>query len=602
MPASAALTIPSSAPFATGDIARLNDVFANSTAEQRAWLAGFLAGVQAANSDGRQLAPAAAPSAKPAAAEPLTILYGTESGNSERLAANAQKAARKGGFKPRLLDMADASPAELAGAKNLLVIASTWGEGEPPQRAELFYRALLGDQAPKLENVRFAVLALGDSSYANFCETGRVIDERLAALGATRGADRVELDLDFEAGAADWTKRVLETFAPKPNGAADARAGSVIHVDFAGAEAVRPEDEAPTWSRANPYAAEIQAHVNLSGSRSSKEVVHLELSLDGAGLAYEPGDALSIVPENDPQTVEAVLAAAKIRPTPELERRLARELDVTTLSRPLLEALHKARPQKKLAKLLANDAWRSWLPGRQLVDVLEAFPSELSADELTGLLRQIPARAYSISSSPLAYPDEAHLLVGAVRYTSHDRGRQGVASTWVADRLAVGKSVPAFLRPNKHFRLPADGDVPLIMVGPGTGVAPFRAFLQHRREQGAKGRNWLIFGDRSYTQDFLYQLDWQELENDGVLTRMDVAFSRDQPEKIYVQHRLWEHRAELWRWLEEGARLYLCGDASAMAKDVHAMLLEIAADRGVKEPAAWADELVRSGRYLRDTY
>ena len=589
MPSSAQL-VPPSAPFEAADIDHLNSVITRSNPEQRAWLAGFLAGIAAANQTQPANAPAAAPLPRPA--EPLTILYATESGNTERLAAKAQAASRKLGFKPRLLDMADGTPADLKGVKNLLVLASTWGEGEPPQRAAPFYRALLADGAPELDGVRFSVLALGDRAYANFCETGRIIDERLAALGAARIAERADLDLDFETPAADWTRSVLDKLAPtqaQPG-------GEVIHVAFPQANAE------PEWSRAHPFAAELNGSVVLNGSRSAKQTAHLELSLEGSGIAFEPGDALSVVPQNDPALVEAVLKATGVEPTPALEERLTRDLDITTLTRPVLDAYERLRPSGELSALLKDDGWRGWLEGRQLVDLLEAFPSRLDADELASLLRPLPARAYSIASSPLAFPGEAHLLVGKVGYQTHDRDRHGVASSWLTRAIRPGAVVPVFLRPNKHFRLPDDGDRPIIMVGPGTGVAPFRAFLQHRREQGAKGRSWLFFGDRTYTHDFLYQLDWQELHEDEVLTRIDVAFSRDAPSKVYVQHRMWEHRAELWRWLQDGANFYVCGDATAMAKDVHATLLRIAEDQGAADPQAWADDLVRAGRYQRDVY
>ncbi|HEX6012343.1 MAG TPA: hypothetical protein VFY87_11185, partial [Geminicoccaceae bacterium] len=278
---------------------------------------------------------------------------------------------------------------------------------------------------------------------------------------------------------------------------------------------------------------------------------------------------------------------------------------VTTLSRATLEAYQRLRPQDGLASLLEGEGWRAFAADRQVVDLLEAFPSRLAPEELVSLLRPLPARAYSISSSPLAYPDEAHLLVGLVDYESHGRRRQGVASGFVAQRLATGASVGAYLRPNRHFRLPETGDTPIVMIGPGTGVAPFRAFVQHRRERGDTGKSWLFFGERRFTHDFLYQLEWQEAAAEGALSRMDVAFSRDQPEKVYVQHRLWERRADLWAWLQEGAVLYLCGDATGMAKDVDATLRKIAVDQGGMDAdaaMAWLEELTRDRRFRKDVY
>lgn len=595
MAPAAAPLVPASAPFPGEHISALNAVLARSSAEQRHWLAGFLAGYAAAGAH-------AAPAPAPAKAEKLTILYATESGNAEALAGKAQSLARRQGFRPSLLDMADATPADLAEVRSLLVIASTWGEGDPPQRAAAFYEALLAEGAPRLEKLRFSVLALGDSSYVNFCETGRRLDARLAELGAERAAALVECDLDFEAPAKAWTEGALAALRPATEPAPGAE---IIRVDFHKEDEARHKEEAEGWTQESPFAAELLQQINLNGSRSSKETFHLELSLEGSGIAFEPGDALAVLPGNDPAVVEEVLAHTGLSGEGDLARRLQRKLDVTTISRPLMEAWQRLRPHDGLARLLEGEGWRDFVKDRQLVDLLAAFPSRLGAGELAGLLRRLPARSYSLASSPLAFPEEAHLLVGVVRWESHGRRRAGVASSWLAERVRRGEAVNVFLKSNRHFRLPEDGDVPVVMIGPGTGVAPFRAFLQHRRELGARGRNWLFFGDRSYTHDFLYQLEWQELEREGVLDRIDVAFSRDQPEKVYVQHRMWEQRRDLWAWLADGAHLYLCGDASAMAKDVEAMLLAIARDQGglgEDGARAWLQDLVRSRRFQRDVY
>jgi sulfite reductase (NADPH) flavoprotein alpha-component len=446
------------------------------------------------------------------------------------------------------------------------------------------------------------VLALGDSSYVNFCEVGRRIDQRLEELGGERIAARIDCDLDYEAPAAEWTGRALEELlrsaAPEPQAAAAAR-GEIIHVDFATTGIASP------YGKANPFAAEITELVNLNGRYSGKETVHLELDLTGSGLIFEPGDSLGIVSENDPEMAAAVLAAVGLAGDRALATRLLGELDITALSRPVMEAYAKVNPAPALAELLEGDGWRGWLAGRQIVDLLEAFPCSLAPEQLAGLFRKLPPRLYSVASSQKALPDEAHLLLGAVRYRSHGRDRKGVASTYVAERLRAGDTLKVYVKPNKNFRLPEDPDRPVIMIGPGTGVAPFRAFLQERQATGAKGRNWLFFGDRNYTHDFLYQLDWQEMAKDGVLNRIDVAFSRDQPDKVYVQHRMWQRRAELWAWLEEGAQLYVCGDEKAMAKDVDAMLARIVADQSGRAPEAalaYLAELKRARRYQRDVY
>ncbi|MGD9507926.1 MAG: sulfite reductase flavoprotein subunit alpha [Geminicoccaceae bacterium] len=586
-----ALRLPEGAPFAPEERSALDGILGRASGEQRAWLAGFLAGLAAR--DGTQRAE---PQAAPRAAEPLLILYASESGNAEGVAAKVAANAKRQGFKATIADVADADLAQVARAKNLLVVAATWGEGDPPARAVPFMRALLGEGTPRFEGVRFSVLALGDRAYVNFCATGREIDQRLEALGGVRVAPRVDADLDFAKPAAAWEKQALEALRP----ATPAEAGAeIIHLDFPQAA---PE---PAWSRERPFMATVTEQTILSSSRSEKVTAHLELSLEGSGLAFEPGDAMMLVPENAQASVDALLAAAGISADEALAERLRRELDVTTLSRPALETYQALRPQPELESLLAGDGWRGWVEGRQLVDLLEAFPSRLEAEELTRLLRPLPARAYSIASSPLAFPDEAHLLVGLVAYETHGRQRQGVASGHVAQRLAKGQGIGVYLRPNRHFRLPEDGGTPIVMVGPGTGVAPFRGFLQHRREQGATGRSWLFFGEQRFTHDFLYQLEWQELVAEGALTRMDVAFSRDQPEKVYVQHRLWEQRAELWSWLQHGAILYLCGDATRMAKDVDAMLARIAQDQGAMtadQATGWLEDLVRQRRFRKDVY
>ncbi|MDA8249818.1 MAG: flavodoxin domain-containing protein [Rhodospirillales bacterium] len=581
--------LPATAPFAADQITYLNRVMKSITASQRQWLSGFLAGLEAANAP-------PAPAAPPARKLPLTILYATESGNAESLAGRARGVAARAGFTARVLDMADATPADLAGVRNLLVIASTWGEGDPPQRAAGFYGALLAADAPRLPDLRYSVLALGDRAYANFCLTGQRIDARLAELGATRVAARTDCDLDFEAPAQQWLDGALHDIAAGETPAAEA--GAVIHVDFA-----RPDTAGAPHDRTSPFAATITGRVNLNGSRSSAETWHIELSLAGSGIAYEPGDALAVLPRNDPALVEAVARTAGIAPDAAFAEALAGKLDITTLTRPMLAAYAALTGEKRLADAATQADMLA--EGRQVLDLLEAFPHALTPDQLAGLLRPLPPRSYSIASSRTAVEDAAHLLVAAVRYEAHGRTRHGVASVDLADRRRAGGTVEVFLRPNPHFRLPADPSRKVIMIGPGTGVAPFRGFLQERDATGATGGNWLVFGHRAYTHDFLYQLEWQDLLRRGVLTHLDVAFSRDQPEKVYVQQRLWQQRRRLYSWIADGAHVYVCGDARAMAKDVHATLARVIADQsGIAADAAAArlEALAREQRYLRDVY
>jgi sulfite reductase (NADPH) flavoprotein alpha-component len=565
--------LPETAPFPADQIAVLNQIISRTNAEQRTWLSGFLAGYQAAT------APQPAAAAPPARRAPLTILFGTESGNAEALADVARRAAGKLGFAARMLDMADATPAQIAGVQNLLVIASTWGEGDPPQRAIDFFAALMADDAPRLEGLRYSVLALGDRAYAKFCETGRLFDERFAALGATRVAERIECDLDYEAPAGTWINATLGTLQAELG---EPEAGAVIHVDFA-----RPAAGTAAWSRTRPFEAEVTERVRLSGSRSSSDTWHVELSLAGAGIEYEPGDSLGFVPVNDPRQVDAVLATTGLADNAPLRTKLLEQFDIATLTAPKFD-------EYAGGALSRQDGW-------QIIDMLEAAPRKLSEEQLLALLRPLAPRYYSIASSRKAVPDEAHLLIAAVRYATHGRERNGVASVDVAERRKAGDRLRVFLKPNAHFRLPTDPDRPVIMIGPGTGVAPFRAFMQERDAIGARGRNWLVFGHRNYTHDFLYQLEWQDLLKRGALTRLDVAFSRDQPEKRYVQHALWDARRELYAWVQDGAAIYVCGDANAMAKDVHGSLQRILGEGG-KDGIAALDALRREGRYLRDVY
>lgn len=588
---SAPAFLPRTAPFGDDDIASLERVLGGASPVQRAWLSGFLAGLDAG------AAPVVLPAEAARPAEPLTILFASESGNSERLAGDVAKLARKSGFKPRVIDFAELDLADLPKAKRLIAIAATWGEGEPPARAGRVYAELMGEAAPRLDGVRFGVLSLGDTAYVEFCAVGKALDARFEALGGRRALERVDLDLDFEAGASAWIKGALETLAPEPVavGAADP-GGNVVAVDF-GRAAAEPN--------LGPIEAEVVDHVDLNSSRSTKETIHLALAFEGAAPAYEPGDSLELYPENDPALVEQILAAAGLAGDDALRRTLLSERDITTLSPVTIERFVTATGHADVRRLVESGEVRAWIEGRHLVDLLETFPAALEAGHLGDITRPLPPRAYSIASSRKEVGEEAHLLVAAVRYASQGRARAGVASVHVADRIRDGAKLKVRLKPNRHFRLPADPATDILMVGPGTGIAPFRAFTQERRAVGATGRSWLFFGDRHFTHDFLYQLEWQDALEDGSLTRIDVAFSRDQPEKVYVQDRIWDRRRDVVDWLEGGASLYVCGDATAMAKDVRSALVRSYAD--VKALSAEAAEaavirLERDKRYLQDVY
>jgi sulfite reductase (NADPH) flavoprotein alpha-component len=582
------VTLPKAAPFSEEEIERLNSVVGTASPVQRAWLAGFLAGVESVQGGAVALPEQAQ---APIAAEPLTILFVTESGNSEKLATDTAKGARKLGFRPSVVDFADVELASLAKAKNLIVIAATWGEGEPPARATRTYNELMSDAAPKLDGVKFGVLALGDTAYADFCGVGKKLDERLAALGANRVADRVDCDLDFEKPAADWIDKSLKTLAPP-----EAARGTVIPVDFSARQAA---------ANPGPVEAEVQEWIDLNSSRSEKETVHLELSFDGPAPSYKPGDSLEIFPENDPAYVDQLLKSANLSSDDALRAEFLKSRDVTTLSLKTVENYAAATEHQYVKKLISSGEAKSWIEGRQLIDLIAEFPITLSAEQLKSFTRPLAPRAYSIASSRKEVGDEVHLLISTVRYNTHGRDRLGVTSGFVGERLKKGDRVRVKVKPNKHFALPSSNDTDIIMVGPGTGIAPFRSFVQERRAAGAKGKNWLFFGDRSFTHDFLYQLEWQDALKDGSLARMDVAFSRDTPEKVYVQNKLWEQRKDVVTWLENGAHFYVCGDAKSMAKDVRSTLERAYADvKGVSpEIAAQAlAKLEREQRYQQDVY
>jgi sulfite reductase (NADPH) flavoprotein alpha-component len=580
-------TIPKTAPFAEEEIDLLNRVVGPANALQRAWLAGFLAGVESVTGQAQPAAPA-----RPA--EPITIVYASESGNCEKLANDFAKAARKNGLKPNIIDMADLELATLGKAKRLVFIAATWGEGEPPARAVRAYNELMGEGAPRLDGVEFGVLALGDTAYAEFCGIGKKIDDRLAALGGRRMVDRIDCDLDFAAPASEWIGETLKVLTPPDAGRGQGN-GQVIEVDFGKPQAV-PNTEI--------VEAEVSEQVNLNSSRSNKETIHLALTFEGAMPPYEPGDSLDLYAENDPVYVDELLKLAGLAGDDALRTELIKSRDVTTLSLKTVETYAEKTGHHYVKALIADGQAKEWIAGRQLVDLIAMYPMALTADHLRAVTRPLAPRAYSIASSRREVGDEAHLLISAVRYDSHGRVRKGVASNYAAERLKRGDRVRVKLKPNKHFALPA-ADRDIIMVGPGTGVAPFRAFVQERRATAAKGRCWLFFGDRQFTHDFLYQLDWQEALKDGALTRMDVAFSRDTPKKLYVQDKMWEKRNDLVEWLDGGAHFYVCGDAKAMAKDVRATLVRAYGDVKALAPEA-AEQAVasleRDKRYLQDTY
>ncbi|HEX8295145.1 MAG TPA: sulfite reductase subunit alpha [Chthoniobacteraceae bacterium] len=579
--------------------------------EQRLWLNGYLAGLLSdAGRAGAAMAGLSAASA--ATPKPLVLLYGSQTGTAEAIAKKASKEAVKRGFAPKLVPMDKYQSVDLREEERVLVITSTYGDGEPPDNAHSFWNFLSSESAPQLDHLTFSVLALGDTNYPAFCEFGKKCDARLEALGARRVHPRQDCDLDYETPASCWTDGVFAAFT---NGTAPAAGPALTN----GSSAPAPELETvPDYNRKNPYPARLLVNRKLTGEASGKEVRHFEICLAGSGLSYEAGDALGILPSNCAEAVSEVLAAlgcdgeeaVKAPDGSEIALRaaLTNQFDISRPSADLLHAAAERSAGGELRNLLnpsRKAELKTWLWGREVIDVLHGMRTKFTPEEVVLLLKKLQPRLYSISSSPKAHPDEVHLTVGAVRFDAHGRGRKGVCSTFLADRCAEHTPVPVFIQVSHGFRLPANTDIPIIMCGPGTGIAPFRAFLEERLATGSKGRNWLFFGDQRRATDFLYEETLEGWVSSGHLTRLDLAFSRDQPEKIYVQDRMREHGAELWAWLQEDAHFYVCGDASRMAKDVDATLHQIAETAGglsAEAAAAFVAKLKNEKRYQRDVY
>lgn len=594
-------------PFNQEQADLLNRLLPTLTEAQKMWLSGYLTASQSTSAEGTPDVSTAAPAqTKQTVSKDVTILYGSQTGNAQGLAENTGKTLEAKGFNVTVSSMNDFKPNNLKKLENLLIVVSTHGEGEPPDNALSFHEFLHGRRAPKLENFRFSVLSLGDSSYEFFCQTGKEFDVRLAELGGERLYPRVDCDLDFEEPANKWLKGVID-------GLSEAKG----HSASAAVPAEAPAGTSP-YSRTNPFKAEVLENLNLNGRGSNKETRHLELSLEGSGLTYEPGDSLGIYPENDPEVVDLLLnefkwdASENVTVNKEGETRPLREalisnFEITVLTKPLLKQAAELTGNDKLKALVENrEELKAYTQGRDVIDLVRDFgPWNVSAQEFVAILRKMPARLYSIASSLSANPDEVHLTIGAVRYEAHGRERKGVCSVLCSERLQPGDTIPVYLQSNKNFKLPQDQETPIIMVGPGTGVAPFRSFMQEREETGAKGKSWMFFGDQHFVTDFLYQTEWQKWLKDGVLTKMDVAFSRDTEEKVYVQNRMLEHSKELFQWLEEGASFYVCGDKTNMARDVHNMLVEIIETEGKmsrEQAEGYLAEMKKQKRYQRDVY
>ncbi len=570
------------------------------TPAQLQWVSGYVAGLAAQN----EPAPPAVAQTATDPSNTMTILYGSQTGNGRAIAEELKQNAVSRGFAVNLISLADYRPANIKRETLISLVVSTHGEGDPPDDAELFHEFLLSGKAPQLKQLKYSVLALGDSSYVNFCQTGRDLDARLSELGAVRFVATIECDLDYDEAVAGWADDVLEAL---PNVLESMPSVPRLH-------AVKPP---AVYNRRHPFEAVVLTNQKITGAKSTKDVRHIELSLEDSGLMYEPGDSLAVIADNPPQLIEELLDTLDFSGDEEVKiqgatftirEALRAKLEVTVPNLGFLKVYAELTDSQDLRDLLQPDHQAElsvFLQARQIIDIVREYAAPVSAAEFAASLRTLMPRSYSIASSPLANPDEVHLTIASVNYQAFGTEHWGAASTMLADRIAEGDKVSVFVEPNPRFRLPTDGQTPVIMIGPGTGVAPFRAFVEQRAELGATGKNWLFFGDRTFHSDFLYQLEWQRFLKRGILHRMDVAFSRDQADKVYVQHRIEEHAAEVWAWLQQGAAIYVCGDAKHMAGDVHDALINVLVSHGGYDADSaenYLKDLRRAGRYQRDVY
>lgn len=609
-------------PFTEGQATQINELLQTLTPEQKVWLSGYLVANQqltsgtsetqgsqigAISKDTETMLQQNEPTIQPEK-RAITLLYGSETGNAQGLAEIFEERLSNIGHNVTLKAMEEFKPKNLKNVEDLFIITSTQGEGDPPDNAAELHEFIHGRKAPKLEGVRFSVLALGDQTYEFFCQTGRDFDKKLEELGAERLYERVDCDVDYEEDAEKWMANVINTIDSAPEGTQSEQVVS---------ESIKSAKE-KKYSKANPYQAEVLENINLNGRGSNKETRHIEFLLDNFGEEYEVGDCLVVLPQNDPALVELLISTLGWDPgdqiqisedgdTISLEEALTSYFEITKLTKPLLQNAAAYFDNEALEDKVQDSEWiQNYIEGRDFIDLLNDFPpEELEPEDLYQILRKLPPREYSISSSYQSLPDEVHITVGAVRYNTHGRDRSGVCSVQFAERIQPGDTVPIYLKRNPNFKFPKDGDTPVIMIGPGTGIAPFRAHMQEREEYGYKGNTWLFFGDQHFTTDFLYQTEWQEWLKDGVLEKMNVAFSRDTDQKVYVQHRIAEHSKEFNEWLEKGASIYICGDEKNMAKDVHQAIRNVLVkEQNLTEEDAesYLKQMKKDKRYQRDVY
>lgn len=601
-------TPPIASPLNDQQISSLQQTVSELSSQQLAWVSGYFWGL-AQNQPNTAVTPIAQATAAVSAktAGKLSIIFASQTGNAKGVAEALEQEAKAEGIAVELFDASDYKGKNLAKETHVIIVASTNGEGEAPDNAIELHEFLQSKKAPKLSNLQYGVIALGDSSYEFFCQTGKDFDAYLSKLGATPFIDRLDCDVDYEAPAAEWRKNAL---------------GKVKDTLSSGTEAdvvQLPVGQAATahspYNKQNPYTATLLTSQKITGRDSGKDVRHIEIDLEGSGLTYQPGDALGVWFENSSELANAILGKVGLSGVETVDvdgeslsihSALVSKYEITTSNPQLITKFAELSDSKKLQKLVEDkDKLREYSANTQIVDVLAEKKTKLTADELISLLRRLTPRLYSIASSQEEVDEEVHLTVALVEYEQNDEKRYGGASSFLAQRLEEGDEVKVFVEHNNNFKLPEDDSTPIIMVGPGTGIAPFRSFIQERENRDAEGKNWLFFGDRTFTQDFLYQVEWQKYLKSGVLSRLDVAFSRDQVEKVYVQHRILENAAQVWQWIQEGAYIYVCGDATRMAKDVHDALVIVAEQEG-KMPRDDAEQFIndlrKAKRYQRDVY
>jgi len=584
-------------------LASLQNTIGSYSSLQLAWASGYLA----AKSEGSAVS--VSPTAVVSPAATLTILFGSQTGNAKGVAKALAAQAQAEGLSVDLKSMSDFKPKSIKNITHLVIVASTNGEGEAPDDAIALHEFLASKKAPKLENLHYSVLALGDTSYEFFCQTGKDFDEYLTKLGAKQISPRVDCDVDYDADAKTWSDSIISK--AKALLGNEVNASNVVSMPTAGATLVAGAE----YTKQAPYAAELSLSQKITGRDSAKDVRHIEIDLTDSGITYQAGDALGVWFENDEALVVELIAELKLSADDNVElageslslaQALTEKLEITQTAVNFISFwADKSQDENLLTVSEDKNTAREYASNHQIVDVVKAAPAKISAQELVDSLRKITPRLYSIASSQAEVEEEVHLTVGLVEYNENDQLRSGGASSFLGKRLAEGDTVKVFIEHNDNFRLPENGDTPVIMIGPGTGIAPFRAFMQEREATEASGDNWLFFGDQTFTQDFLYQVEWQSYLKSGLLTNIDLAFSRDQAEKIYVQDRLREKASEIFAWLERGAHLYICGDMSRMAKDVELALVDIIAEHGklsTEQAQDYLKELRNAKRFQKDVY